>query len=90
VQIEQPVRLAVVGAAEQDRLLAVACAVESEFAPWVGPAEIRQVVWSAAADLAGEVPAGGLNEFVHRLARQRLADRRRATTVPPPCVHLAG
>ena len=74
VQIEQRVQLAVVGAAEQDGLLAVASALENEFARWVGPAEIRRVVWAAADDLAGEVPAGGLDEFVHRLAHQRLAD----------------
>jgi len=74
VQTEQRVTLAVVGAAERDALLAVASALEPEFARWVGPAEVRRVVLSAADDLAGQVPAGGLDEFVHRLARQRLAD----------------
>ena len=91
MHIEQRVRLAVVGAAEHDRLLSVAAVLEAEFARWADPAEIRRMVWAAADDLAGEVPAGALDEFVHRLARQRLADRYR-THMPAvvPAVQLPG
>lgn len=53
----------------------VADRLVAEFAGAVPPVVVRAVVEDAAAELRGQVPPGGLQEMLHRLAGQRLRER---------------
>ncbi len=46
----------------------------AEFAGALPAAAVRSVVLTARADLGREVPAEAMDEFLHRLAWQRLVD----------------
>lgn len=52
----------------------VAVRLTSEFAPILPPDMVSSVVTAACGDLAREVPAESLAEFVYHAARQRLVD----------------
>lgn len=63
----------------------VALILASEFTPVVPLDMVSSVVTRACRDLASEVPAESLPEFVHHAARQRLID---ACGVDPLCTEI--
>lgn len=56
------------------KLHQVAVRLAGEFAPMLPPDLVSTVVTRACRDLAGEVPAESLPEFVYHAARQRLVE----------------
>jgi hypothetical protein len=57
---------------QSDKLHEVAVRLAGEFAPVLPVDMVSTVVTRACRDLAGEVPAESLPEFVYHAARQRL------------------
>ena len=56
----------------EERITRVRADLVREFGGVASPATVSEVVSAARRDLASEVPAEALDEFLHRLAHQRL------------------
>ncbi|HYH30439.1 MAG TPA: hypothetical protein VD903_08645 [Pseudonocardia sp.] len=61
------------GSAGRHREIATRLALE--YAGVLSPGAVAAEVRAAERDLLGQVPAGSLDELLHRLAGQRLAER---------------
>ena len=58
----------------EERIAAVERELAAEFGGVASPATVSEVVTAARRDLDCEVPLDSLDEFLHRLAHQRLLD----------------
>lgn len=61
-------------AGPEERIAAVHSALTREFSDVASPDTVSDVVLAARRDLDSEVPLEAMDEFLHRLAHQRLLD----------------